>query len=282
MSISAVIILIIVTALNYYTETVPIHLSYWSHNASVKTKTEDNLRILSYNIGLNTPYQTEQKDSLSGMLRFFEIQNADILILPESRVWKKEKLRSSLEDLYPYSITEGFKGEEIYIESYIYSRYPLSNIHKIGKHYIYSAEVSLSEQKKIRIIACHLSSNQWHSSLFGGNGLIDNLTQGYRQRQQEISDICDSLAVWSPLPTFICGDFNDFSGSSTLKTLQDKYNLYDSWWKGGLGYGATFASKGLLLRLDHILYPKEIQLSGVSVPHIPYSDHYPIIADFKL
>lgn len=273
-------VITVITALNYYTQSIPVNISYFFQQ-EISDK-ENNIRILSYNIGLNNQYQTEKKDSLQGIINFFEDQNADIIILPESRIWKKELLRSALEKQYAYAITDGFKGKEIYVETFIYSRYPLSNIKQIGNNYIYSADISITDKKKIRIIACHLSSNQWHSSLFGGEGLINNIKKGYQQRQIEVQEICDSLNIWSRIPTFICGDMNDFSGSSTLKILQNNLSLKDAWWESGFGYGTTFSSKGLHLRLDHILFPKEVNIQQVNVLKVPYSDHYPIIADFQL
>lgn len=273
-------VIVFITALNYYTEFIPFNLSYFSQKE--KTENGDNIRILSYNIGLNNQYLIEKKDSLKGIIKFFEDQDADIIILPESRIWKKEILRSSLECMYPYAITEGFKGKEIYVETCIYSRFPLCNIKQIGKNYIYSADLCISNNKRIRIIACHLSSNQWHSSLFGGDGIIENINKGYQQRQLEVQEICDSLNTWPQIPTFICGDFNDFSGSSTLKILQKNITLKDAWWESGFGYGATFSSKGLYLRLDHILFSKEVDIQQVNVLKVPYSDHYPLIADFTI
>lgn len=279
--ISAVIIFLIITALNYYTQSIPFNFSYFSKEKKSELK-NTKISILSYNIGLNNQYQIEKKDSLKGIIDFFEEQNADIIVLPESRIWKKDILRSALERMYPYNITEGFKGNELYIETYIYSRYPLSNIKQIGNHYIYSADLAISNDKKMRIVACHLSSNQWHSSLTGGDGIFNNIRKGYRQRLLEVEEICDSLNTWTYLPTIVCGDMNDFSGSPTLNTLQDNISLEDAWWKSGFGYGATFSSKGLYLRLDHILFTKEINIQQIEVLHLPYSDHYPLITSFEL
>lgn len=74
---------------------------------------------------------------------------------------------------------------------------------------------------------------------------------------------------------------NDVSGSYTICTLQDGLGLKDAWWQGGTGFGFTYHGYGVMrFRLDHILYNKYLDLQNVSTPHVGYSDHWPVVADF--
>jgi len=277
----SLIIVIVTIALNNYTESIPLHLSFFTEREEKYESEEHSLRILTYNIGLQSRYIATEPDSVSLFIAMLEQYKPDILVLPESRLWSKPRLRSELDKLYSYSISTAYAGKEAYIETFIFSRFPLSNIHTIGRHYIYSAEVCLPHDQQLTLIACHLSSNQHHSSLTGGKGFFENLSQGYKQRQQEVVDICDSLQFCNT-PILLCGDLNDFSGSSTLNILQDRLQLHDAWWRGGFGYGATFTGKHLYLRLDHILFSHHLKLQQVSIPNISLSDHRPLIAEFQL
>lgn len=277
--IVSAVVFILTIALNLYTETFPLHLG---NLLSSSQKAENTIRVISYNIKYSSDYLEQQKDSLNGLISFLETQDADILVLPESRVWNNKNLRTKLLDLYTYNSFSGFKGSEIYVETAVFSRFPIENICRLGEEYIYGMDIVLPNTK-LKLIACHLASNQYHSTLRGGEGLIDNLKKGFESRKKQTQIIYDSLQLDSPqMPLLICGDMNDLSGSHTISNIQNRHNLHDAWWKGGCGYGQTFNGKGLLLRIDHILYSDQLNLQRVDVIHKDYSDHYPLIADFEL
>lgn len=271
---TAIITFLTALFINYYTQSIPINFSSKSENKSQK-----NIRILSYNIGLHNK-ELSQKDGLESFISFLKVQDADILVLPESRIWKKKELREALECLYPYNIATAFPNKEIYIETFIYSKFSLNNVQQIGKDYSYMTNIQI-DNDSVKLIACHLSSNQNNSKLNGGEGLIENIKNGYRSRFEETNNIYNAVKDWNG-PILLCGDLNDLSGSSTLKNLQKNLLLSDAWWQGGCGYGATFNSKGLYLRLDHILYSSHFKLQFVDISNINFSDHYPIVADFTI
>ena len=92
--------------------------------------------------------------------------------------------------------------------------------------------------------------------------------------------IRDSIASYN-LPTIVCGDMNDFQFSSPVKTIMGD-DLKNVWWERGMGYGMTYDKYHLKLRIDHVLFSKEFEPVSVDVPHLRFSDHYPIVADMKL
>ena len=92
--------------------------------------------------------------------------------------------------------------------------------------------------------------------------------------------IRDSIAKYD-LPTIVCGDMNDFQFSRPVKTIMGE-DLKNVWWERGMGYGKTYDKYHLKLRIDHILVSKEFEPVSVDVPHLKFSDHYPIVADMKL
>ena len=277
--IAGAIFLFAAIILNYYTQTFPVHPSYFFNTPQKKY---NNIRILSYNIKYNGEYLRNNKDSLSALISFIKQQNADILVLPESRINStNKKLRKKLDKIYPYNLGSVYNGNELYLETYVFSRYPISNVKQYGDYYIYEADITLSDNFTMKLIACHLESNQSNSSLRNGEGFIKNIKKGYETRNKEAKMICDSLKQYQG-PLIIAGDLNDISGSKTLNTLQEELDLNDAWWKSGFGYGATSFSKHLYFRLDHILFSHHFKSTSIEIPKIDFSDHYPIVTNIEI
>lgn len=273
------IFFIITILLNYYTQTIPFHPSYFFTSSEKK---ENQIRILSYNIKYNSDYLQNNKDSLSALISFIQQQDADILVLPESRINSTNKnLRKKLDQIYPYHIGSEYEGNEFYLETYVFSRYPINHVKQYEKHYIYEMDIELSDNFILKLIACHLESNQSNSSLFKGQRFINNIKKGYETRNKEAKIICDSLSNYHG-PIIIAGDLNDISGSKTLYTLQKEINLNDAWWKSGFGYGITSFSKHLYFRLDHILFSHHFKSTSINIPKVDFSDHYPIVTNLEI
>ena len=277
--IAGAIFLFAAILLNYYTQTIPFHPSYFYSSSEKK---ENQIRILSYNIKYNSEYLRNNKDSLSNLISFIQQQDADILVLPESRINSTNKtLRKKLDKIYPYHLGSVYEGNEFYLETYVFSRYPISNVKQYGDHYIYEMDINLSEKYTLKMVACHLESNQSNSSLRKGEGFINNIKRGYETRNKEAKIICDSLSKYQG-PLIIAGDLNDISGSKTICTLQKENNINDAWWKSGFGYGITSFSKHLYFRLDHILFSHHFKSTSIEIPKVNFSDHYPIVTNLEI
>ena len=277
--IAGAIFLFAAIILNYYTQTFPVHPSYFFNTPQKK---DNNIRILSYNIKYNGEYLHNNKDSLSALISFIKQQNADILVLPESRINStNKKLRKKLDKIYPYNLGSVYNGNELYLETYVFSRYPISNAKQYSDCYIYEVNIKLSDNNTLKLLACHLESNQSNSSLRNGEGFIKNIKKGYETRNKEAKMICDSLSQYQG-PLIIAGDLNDISGSNTLNTLQKELDLSDAWWKSGFGYGATSFSKHIFFRLDHILFSHHFKSTSIEIPKVDFSDHYPIVTNLEI
>lgn len=288
----ALVLLILCIALNKKTQTFPVHTSYawsWDNEAVCDSTT---LNIMTYNIGLS-------KDS--SLLAYLDTLELDILCLQESGQLPEKNI---LQKHFPY-----YEGTSFY------SKYPIRNCHRLildeedpqwellqdsvlnpknafqKRIQIYSMQVELP-QGTTNVITCHLHSNSYSTARRemeadakwedGIDEYLRRIAYGYRFRQVETSLIEKELKNIAPAPTLILGDFNDLSGSYTLKTLQGE-RLKNAWWEGGLGPGFTYNAFHLLLRLDHILYSPEFQLEQVFVDtDVSFSDHYPVRARFTL
>ena len=82
-------------------------------------------------------------------------------------------------------------------------------------------------------------------------------------------------------PVIVMGDMNDFNCSAPIDTFSS-CGLIDSWWEGGFGYGSTFHSGWMRLRIDHILHSKELKLESIKVIDTNLSDHNPVVAGFSV
>lgn len=277
--IAGAIFLFVAVIINYYTQTFPLHPSYFYTSYDKK---DNQIRILSYNIKYNSEYLRNNKDSFSALISFIQQQDADILVLPESRINSTNKnLRKKLDKIYPYNLGSEYEANEFYLETYVFSRYPIINVKQYDNRYIYEVDINLSDNYTIKLLACHLESNQSNSSFRKGEGFIKNIKKGYETRNKEAKMICDSLSLY-PGPLIIAGDLNDISGSKSLNTLQEELNLSDAWWKSGFGYGATSFSKHLYFRLDHILFSHHFKSTSIEIPKVDFSDHYPIVTNLEI
>jgi endonuclease/exonuclease/phosphatase family metal-dependent hydrolase len=84
----------------------------------------------------------------------------------------------------------------------------------------------------------------------------------------------------SPYPVILCGDFNDLPNSFTYFKIKGDRN--DAFLQRGFGVGRTFASLSPTLRIDYILADKTLAVEQFKKTITPWSDHYPLVADFKL
>jgi endonuclease/exonuclease/phosphatase (EEP) superfamily protein YafD len=156
-----------------------------------------------------------------------------------------------------------------------------------------TAEIEVKPNKWIRLFAIHLRSSAYSTarrSMDKDASWMDGLPLYYKNykigqkiRNWEADNFrlhLDSLEAEN-IPIIIAGDFNDWSGSYCMNTIQDgKYK--DAWWEGGLGLGITYDGWHLKLRLDHILYSHHFKLENLYVEKSKFSDHRPLIADFTL
>lgn len=78
----------------------------------------------------------------------------------------------------------------------------------------------------------------------------------------------------------ICGDFNDTPYSYAYLTA--RRHRRDAYRDGGLGPVATYNLNRLYFHIDHILYEGDIEAVRCRRGTSRASDHYPLIADFKI
>lgn len=313
---SAVVVTIVTLILNGWTEQIPVRMS----RQVSRERQPGTLRVLEYNICAKGEYYPIHDDSFIDYILGFD---ADVLFLPENTAGVVPHLEDTLKQLYPYSVhsfDEYESQKNAYCDYTLYCRYPLSNyrnysidnqqliqehpyldslsVIRMGHHFMaYEATANING-RDVTLLHVHMRSNSYDTAKTEAESrrgkadrIYQRLLMGYAFRDAEARAVADSLRD-CPTPLLICGDFNDLSGSRSIRTMQDcrhdnvhpahRDRLKDAWWEGGQGFGFTFADQHLRLRLDHILYSKEFKLQAVEVFKSHYSDHRPLVADFVL
>ena len=106
-----------------------------------------------------------------------------------------------------------------------------------------------------------------------GRKMRRGITQRPRQVEEVMKDVDEC-----PVRSVVLGDFNDNPLSYTVYRLSR--GRKDSFVQAGKGFGATFRHLWPLLRIDYILYPRDLHAVSYEVPKVKYSDHYPVIATY--
>ncbi len=277
-------------------------------------KEEGSFRVMTYNV-FGSPVRVKDVEEFRrGLIEEIDKQNPDVLCMQEMTPPIFKQISNSLDSIFEYTDSMAVKKEPL--RYWIYSKKPIRNFQRykcvteidtVGLDSIkkvelkqikrqmpvYSAEIGVEPDRWITIFTCHLMSSAYSTARRSmddnakwSDGLplyYHNYIQGKIIRDYEIDNLniyLDSLKATNS-PIIIAGDFNDWSGSYCLETLKNGV-LKDAWWEGGFGFGNTYDAWHLRLRLDHILYSPHFELKNVHVEESELSDHYPLIADFKL
>ena len=167
----------------------------------------------------------------------------------------------------------------------ILSRRPISGKGKINfeksTNMALWADVRL-DSSTVRIYNCHFESyNISLSNLVKKDGAVEETERKMRrsitERPKQVAEVMQGVDN-APVQSLVVGDFNDTPLSYTyMRLLRGRR---DSFVKAGKGFGATYRSLWPLLRIDYILYPPELEAVSYTIPHVKYSDHYPVIATY--
>ena len=79
------------------------------------------------------------------------------------------------------------------------------------------------------------------------------------------------------------GQLTDITQTTKMdlnESLSTAFEL-DAFLKKGSGFGRTLNFISPTLRIDYILADKELEIDRFHVIKVPYSDHYPLVADMR-
>jgi len=245
-------------------------------------------QILTYNVG-KMELSMDRQDKQANIVRvedFLKQEDPDIVCLQEFSASDRETYDRFL-GVFPYRYQYFVSTKPLYGNT-ILSKHPILE----GGHLKFEKSSNMCiwadlevEGEIIRVYNCHLQSNsisftnliqrlatkgelssevrEVHEKLKGSNKIR-------AQQVEEILAHCGECEY----PAIICGDFNDTPVSYTYHMLRK--GRKDSFAEAGKGFGASYAYLWPLLRIDYVLFPKEMAAYDNVIKRVDYSDHYPV------
>ena len=266
---------------------------YYQYKAP-EAEREPTLKVVTYNVGLFAHGDMGDKrlvlaDSIAAFLRRTE---ADIICLQEFYLPNTLNLDAWFRDRFPGYTADYYvlTGENGHTGNVTLSRRPVLYRGKLdfekSTNLALHTDIQL-DSTVLRFYNCHFES--YNISLAGvvkslghktdevvedtGRKMRRSITQRPKQVEEVIKDVDEC-----PVRSVVLGDFNDNPLSYTVNRLSRGHK--DTFVTAGKGFGATFRTFWPLLRIDYILYPRDLHAVSYEVPKVKYSDHYPVIATY--
>ena len=255
---------------------------------------EPTLKVVSYNVGLFVhgnmgDRRLDLADSIAAYLCGLD---ADVICLQEFHLPNTLNMDAWFRSRFPGYHAEYYvlTGESGHAGNVTLSR--RSVLYKGKLDFEKSTNLALYtdiqlDSTVLRFYNCHFES--YNISLSGivksighktdemmedtGRKMRRSITQRPRQVDEVMKDVDEG-----PVRSVVLGDFNDNPLSYTVHRLSR--GRKDSFVQAGKGFGATFRHLWPLLRIDYILYPRDLHAVSYEVPKVKYSDHYPVIATY--
>jgi endonuclease/exonuclease/phosphatase family metal-dependent hydrolase len=288
-----------------------VSFGWHSDKAFTAEQKPGTLRVLSWNLSSwGETARGDRKNKMDTMVSIIKNANADVVCFQEYIYYKNKTYRDTIIPAlkesgyqYAYFAKTNILGR-LYTTSFItaiviLSKYPLTDTARIlynednfGEPLI-SADIKINNQT-IRFITTHLQSVRFASndyealhnlkepvsaSIDQTRSVLWKIRHAYIKRSKQAKMVHDKIEA-SPYPVIMCGDFNDVPNSFTYFTI--KGNLQDAFLEKGSGFGRTFRFISPTLRIDYILADKKFEVLQYNCIHVPFSDHYPVVADFNI
>jgi len=281
-------------------------INLFSTTQSTKT-TQQKLSVMSYNMMWCDSYAYFHEQDTSNAINIIQSSieiDADIKCVQELYNWNSNPQFRTLKKLrgkkgyytYVYSSpgNENGQGE---IGLAIFSKYPI--ISKQEKHWainhngLLAADIVINATDTVRIINIQLRSMGVRVQKVLDNkedkekvkkeakNIFHQLKGGFEDRSLQVKEL-EKWIQESPYPVIVCGDFNELPyGFAYGKVRKYLNNAFED---AGSGFGFTYHKKPGFLRIDNQFYDsKWFKITQfLTYDKIPYSDHYPIKAEYIL
>ena len=278
--IFAALLCVFVTAIfcNWHYELIAVHPFYGDDHYELK--------VMTWNTHCPNGADSKRQREIAELILK---EDADFVLLNEYYQDSCQVMDSILKMRYPF--TEECRSHRRSGDVF-YSKREMSNSGYVGRTKkgkrkrikTIKATIAIGSDS-VQIFGLHLASNHYDDSTIEEE--LQNDTSSY-DRYKDAQELRCVHAHWTKVaalksehPVIIMGDMNDFNRSAPLDTFTTN-GFKDSWWEGGNGYGHTFHSGWMRLRIDHILHSDEIKLKSIKVIDTNLSDHNPVVADFSI
>jgi len=241
-----------------------------------------DLKIMSYNVeSFNEQGWKERKNIFNAIQDFVQAEQPDIVCFQEVSIGMKKEFLD-----YPYHYLKKIPGgEKVHLG--VFSKYPIVAAKTVTfpNSINNGSYVDIAYHKDtLRVFNVHMQS----LGITPGTGVLGShsSTRLYNRvvrafkKQEEQAEMIRRLIDDSPHKTLLCGDFNNTQFSKAYHLL--KGNMQDSFIEAGSGYGRTFEFFNVPLRIDFIMADSAFEVRSHKHYDYRYSDHYPIMASFRL
>ena len=248
----------------------------WINYTPQKNETSD-LKIIS----LNAKGGFYGKENIES---YINSQNPDVVLLQEYGAHKKYQFKNLQEGPQSHVITIFTKHKIVEHKQLIESDYSYNNA------YVSHTDIEI-KGKIYRFINVYLQPFKFQKSMVKLNGdseedeqkvkdVVKRLIPTFKMHQQQIIAIRKSIDE-SPYPVILAGDFNSVPNSYEYYHLAE--GLQDAFVETGRGSGTSFHDYKFPIRIDYIFSSKSVKPISYKVDRsVKLSDHFPIIATFKI
>jgi len=167
----------------------------------------------------------------------------------------------------------------------IYSKYPIISSGSINftdtSNGVIYVDLKINSDT-LRVYNIHLQSLKVRPGSFKREvptSLLARLGGSFANQLEQVKILKEHQSK-SPYKCIISGDFNTTQYSGAFRIASK--GMKDSFIEKGNGYGTTYNFKFLPFRIDFILADKDIEIIDHRNYNIEVSDHYPVMATFKL
>ena len=147
---------------------------------------------------------------------------------------------------------------------------------RVFNNHLQTTNVSMNSKK----YKAYKSVKDWKGQARTLVNIVEQLKDNFIIRANQAMQIRKIIDT-TRYPIIVCGDFNDTPVSFAYNHIAGN-NLTDGFRDRGKGYGYSFNGMKGLLRIDFISYDKSFTGLVYDSPHLPWSDHNPIIMTVKL
>ncbi len=300
-------LLLILTLAGYknITSTVAFNILTAHH----KNKPDSALRVMTWNVNefvndqiiADSPNNARRK-----IFKFIKEMQPDVLCIQDMVENSAPGYLSNIKELrdylqynnYHYSnysrLSSGISN--LYYGVAIFSKLPLADSGSVSLHSAGSLEriayIDIHYQKKpLRIFTAHLSSmSLWPSDKPGVKYVVGDSTEiklksifsklrHYGKMHAQQAEIIRKTIDTTIIPKIFCGDLNSVPSSNVHQRI--KGNLNDVFLERGFLFGGTYNRVFPKIRIDVVFHSDALLNVNYYRPELNYSDHLPIVADFK-
>lgn len=262
---------------------------------------DHQIRVMTFNVRNFNRYNWIEDSTIQRKIEKLIIyQEPDVICFQEFHLRGKDDLKA-ITDFgkrigLKYFVFNDHREAKDIMGLVTFSRFPLHKVYRENFHdEIYGGNgVLVSElrtgSKKLRIVNMHLESIRFERPDYeyaedpnkkefkiAGIRILQRFARAYRLRGKQ-AHVIAKMVKESEVPVLLAGDANDTPISYSYHTFSK--GLCDSFDKGSVGTGSTYAGTLPSFRIDYVMHSKALNtLKHKVLKDEKLSDHYPIVAE---